>query len=138
MSSTVWRKSILGLCFLAASAPVEAHHSFAMYDYDHQITLTGKVTKFEWSNPHAFIELDVAADGVYRHYNIECASPNLLTRVGWKYNELKPGDRVRLTVNPPKNGNSGGMLERITFPDGRVLENGNSGLRQRQKEGPQP
>jgi hypothetical protein len=109
-----------------------------MYDYDHQITFIGTVTRFEWSNPHTFIELDVPAQGVYKHYNIECASPNVLTRVGWKYNELKPGDRVRLTVNPLKNGNSGGMLQRVMFRDGRVLENGNSGLRQHQKEAPQP
>ena len=109
-----------------------------MYDRDHQITLGGTVTKFEWTNPHAFIELDVVdASGAAQHYSIECASPNVLTRVGWKFNDLKTGDKITLLVNPLKNGKLGGMLEQATFSDGRVLGDGNGGLRQRQKETPQ-
>jgi hypothetical protein len=123
---------------MTAAAPVEAHHSMAMYDVDHPITLIGTVTKFEWANPHAFMELDVwDASGIFKRYDIECASPNVLTRVGWKYNDLKAGDRIKLLVNPLKNGKLGGMLEQVTFSDGRVLGNGNGGLRQRQKETPQ-
>ena len=103
-----------------------AHHSFAMFDYEHRVTLTGTVSKFEWTNPHAYIEFDVAsADGAAKHYSIECASPNVLTRLGWKFNELKSGDKVTILMNPLKNGKPGGMLERITLPDGRQLGDGN-------------
>jgi hypothetical protein len=137
MRSRVWRRSILGLCVLAASAPIRAHHSIAMYDQDHPVTLFGTVTRFEWSNPHAFIELDVAEGGIYKHYDIECASPNVLTRAGWKFNDMKPGDKVRLLVNPLRNGKMGGMLEQATFSDGRVLGAGNVAPKQRQKESPQ-
>ena len=106
--------------------PALAHHSFAMFDYNHRITLTGTITKFEWTNPHAYIELDVPAEnGEITHYSIECASPNVLTRVGWKFNDLKTGDKVTLLVNPLKNGRHGGMLERATLPDGRSLGDGN-------------
>jgi len=110
----------------ALALPALAHHSFAMFDTAHPITLAGTVTKFEWTNPHAYIELDVTeADGSVKHYSIECASPNVLTRVGWKFNELKMGDKVTLLVNPLKNGRAGGMLERATLPDGRTLGDGN-------------
>ena len=106
--------------------PVWAHHSFAMFDSTNRITLSGTVTKFEWTNPHAYIELDVPQEsGDLKHYSIECASPNVLTRVGWKFNELKAGDKVTLLVNPLKNGKAGGMLERATLPDGRSLGDGN-------------
>ncbi|HZT39251.1 MAG TPA: DUF6152 family protein [Bryobacteraceae bacterium] len=111
---------------VGAAVPLLAHHSFAMFDYNNRITLTGTVVKFEWTNPHAYIEIDVPGqDGSVTHYSIECASPNVLTRVGWKYNDLKPGDKVTLLVNPLKNGRHGGMLERATLPDGRTLGDGN-------------
>jgi Family of unknown function (DUF6152) len=118
----------------ALAGPLLAHHSFAMYDRVNQVTLAGTVTRFEWTNPHAYIELDVTeANGEVKHYSIECASPNVLTRVGWKFNALKPGDKVTLLVNPLKNGKAGGMLEQATFADGRVLGDGNGPLRQIQR-----
>ncbi len=117
--------AILGSGALPASTAV-AHHSFAMFDHVNRITLTGTVTRFQWTNPHAFIELDVADDkGSAKHFSIECASPNVLTRVGWKYNDIKQGDKVTLLVNPLKDGSQGGMLEQATFADGRVLGDGN-------------
>jgi hypothetical protein len=114
------------IAWCGLSLPAIAHHSFAMFDYDHRITLAGTVTKFEWTNPHAYIELDVTdPNGGAKHYSIECASPNVLTRIGWKFNDLKTGDKVTLLVNPLKNGKLGGMLEKATFPDGRTLADGN-------------
>jgi hypothetical protein len=116
----------LPMAAILVCAPLLAHHSFAMFDAVNRITLEGTVTKFEWTNPHAYIELDVAdPSGGVKHYTIECASPNVLTRVGWKFNELKTGDKVTLLVNPLKNGKNGGMLERATLPDGRSLGDGN-------------
>ena len=116
----------LPMAAIVVCAPLLAHHSFAMFDAVNRITLEGTVTKFEWTNPHAYIELDVAdPSGGVKHYTIECASPNVLTRVGWKFNELKAGDKVTLLVNPLKNGKNGGMLERATLADGRSLGDGN-------------
>ncbi|MBV9503535.1 MAG: hypothetical protein JO323_00870 [Acidobacteriia bacterium] len=120
------RVRLVLMSVLAVAGPLLAHHSFSMFDREHQITLTGIVTRFEWTNPHAYIELDVPdGSGGTRHYSIECASPNVLTRVGWKYSELKSGDKVTLLVNPLKSGKLGGMLERATLPDGRELGDGN-------------
>ena len=117
---------LAGAAALAAAGSALAHHSFAMFDYANQKTLTGTVVSFQWTNPHAFIDLSVAdASGQAKHYTIECASPNVLTRIGWKFNTIKPGDKVTLLINPLKSGEPGGMLHEATLPDGRKLSDGN-------------
>lgn len=102
-----------------------AHHSFAMFDTATTMTLEGTVTSFEWTNPHAYIELDVVGDdGEVRHWTIELGSPSILMQAGWKYNDVKPGDQVTATLNPLRDGQPGGLLGRVTLPDGRQLGNG--------------
>jgi hypothetical protein len=109
-----------------AAGIADAHHSFAMFDHVNRVTLSGTVTQFQWTNPHVFIELDVPdPKGEIKHYSIECASPNVLMRVGWKYSDVKKGDKVTLVINPLKNGDAGGMLETATFADGRSMGDGN-------------
>jgi len=122
-------KSVLG-CALAVlvfalARPASAHHSFAMFDQANPVTLVGVVTAFEWTNPHVYIELDVSdAAGRVRHWTIELGSPSILMRGGWKFNQLKKGDRISAVVSPLKSGEPGSLLSRVTFPDGRVLGNG--------------
>ena len=110
---------------LGLPGPVLAHHSFAMFDNDHQQKITGTVTKFEWTNPHVYIELEIAdPDGKTHAYHVECANPGILNRVGWKFNLIKPGDKVKLIVAPLHSGEAGGLLHEIVLPDGRVFNNG--------------
>ena len=117
--------AIAGLAILFPLAAT-AHHSFAMFDHVHRVTLAGTVTRFQWTNPHVFIELDVpGANGETKHYSIECASPNVLMRGGWKYTDVKVGDKVKLLINPLKDGSAGGMLEEATLSDGRTLGDSN-------------
>ena len=119
---------MLGACAVAlAAAPAAwAHHSFAMFDHVHRITVSGTVTKFDWTNPHVYIDLAVPdAKGGETRYTIECASPNVLTRVGWKFNTVKLGDKVSALINPLRNGEPGGMLETVTTPDGKTLSDSN-------------
>lgn len=100
-----------------------AHHSTAMFAADKEVSLTGIVTDYQWTNPHSWIEMDVAtADGKTVHYSIELGAPRSMQRTGWKVRTLKPGDKVTLVVNPMKNGTPGGLLVRATLPDGKVLE----------------
>jgi hypothetical protein len=110
---------------LAGSQPLGAHHSFAMFDTANPITLTGVVTDFQWTNPHAYIELDVR-DGVKgtRHWTIELGSPSILMRGGWTFTTLKKGDSITAVVSPLRSGDPGCLLTRITLADGRVLGNG--------------
>jgi hypothetical protein len=111
---------------LLAAGTATAHHSFAMFDHVNRVTLKGTVANFQWTNPHVFISLDVAdGKGATKRYTVECASPNVLTRAGWKYNVVKPGDQITVLLNPLKNGDPGGMLETVTLADGRTLTDSN-------------
>lgn len=114
----------LVLVFLLAGAAT-AHHSFAMYDHTRTLTLRGAVTKFQWTNPHAYIELDVPdSKGTLTHYSIECTSINMMQRNGWRSNMIKAGDNVKAVIAPLVNGQPAGLLLEVTLPDGRTLEPG--------------
>lgn len=115
----------IGLAVAAWPQVLVAHHSFAMFDTAKPVTLAGVVTAFEWTNPHAYIELDVpAAGGGVTHWTIELGSTSILMRAGWKFNTLKKGDKVTALVSPLRNGEPGSLLSRLTLSDGRVLPNG--------------
>jgi hypothetical protein len=110
---------------VGAAVSGTAHHSFAMFDTRTTVTLEGTVTAFEWTNPHAYIEMDVPGeDGEIRRWTIELGSPSILMQSGWKYNDIKPGLEIMATVNPLRDGQPGGLLGRVTLPDGRELPNG--------------
>jgi hypothetical protein len=130
MRRTVIRSGSLGavaaLALLSATA-AWAHHSFAMFDNDHQIKLKGKVSDFQWQNPHVYLELDAPSDkagGKLASWTIECANPGILNRIGWKFNMIKPGDEVTVIVAPLRDGQPGALLKEVTLPDGRVFGNG--------------
>ena len=113
------------LLFLVAAYPLFGHHSFTMFDMTKQVTITGKVTSFEWTNPHCYIEIDVAdPEGAIKHWSIEMGSPSILQQAGWKFSSLKKGDETTLIISPLKNGKAGGFLNTATLPDGRALRNG--------------
>lgn len=116
----------LAACALAA-APAVAHHSFASYDRAKQVTLDGVVKDFQWTNPHAWIQVVVKdAQGRETEWGVECGSPNMMTRTGWKRSLLKPGDAVVAIVNPLLDGRPNGSLVRVTLADGTVLGPGDA------------
>ena len=107
----------------ALTTPVLAHHSFAVYDHTRTLTLKGTVTKFQWTNPHAFLEIDVKqADGSVKHYSVELTSINMMQRVGWRSNMIKAGDQVTAVVAPILTGEPVGLGLEVTFPDGTKRE----------------
>jgi hypothetical protein len=116
---------LLVACTLLGANAAAAHHSFAIFDTAKTVKLSGSVTAFEWTNPHAYIEIDVIDEkGVVKHWSVEMGSPSILQQSGWKFRDLKKGDKVTVTLNPLRNGESGGLLIQATLPDGRVLGNG--------------
>ncbi len=117
------RLALGGVLLTAASA--QAHHSFAMFDHDHQIKIAGTVTHFQWTNPHVYIDMDSTNDqGEFKHYTIECANPGILDRIGWKFNMIKQGDRITTIIAPLRTGEAGGLLKQVTLADGRKFLNG--------------
>ena len=107
--------------FALLAAPAGAHHSFAMFDQTKIVTLEGTVAEFQWTNPHAFIELEAAGG---RHWSIELNSPNNLKRQGWTKAALKPGDKVSVRIAPLRDGRPGGLFLDLTKADGTVLDSG--------------
>jgi hypothetical protein len=116
--------AVLGSVLLVMLSPAFAHHSFAMFDQSKKLTLKGAVTEFQWTNPHAFIHLEVTdAAGKKDVWAIELNSPNNLKRQGWKSTSLKAGDQVTLTTYPLRDmsDHKGGLFVSVTLADGTVL-----------------
>lgn len=117
------------LCALAvaglglAVVPAMAHHSFAAeYDSNKPITLTGSVTKMEWTNPHARFYADVKdASGTVVNWEFELGSPNGLMRKGWTRNSLKPGDSITIEGYSAKDGSHLVNARTVTLADGKKV-----------------
>jgi len=119
MVSKFLRLAALGAA--VAAMPLAAHHSFAMFDQKQIVTLAGKVHEFQWTNPHAFLEID---DTKGKRWSLELNSPNNLKRQGWVRSSVKPGDAVTVRMNPLRDGQPGGLFLDLKFPDGKVLDSG--------------
>jgi hypothetical protein len=107
---------------LIAPGPVLAHHSGTMFEPTLQKELVGVIKEFRWSNPHAWIEIDVTDEnGGGVMWAVEMTAPNNLMRTGWNRRTLQPGDEVILTVRPLRDGQPGGTFVRVTTRDGAEM-----------------
>lgn len=109
---------------LLAAIPLLAHHSFgAEYDASKPITITGVVTKVEWTNPHSYFYLDVKDDqGNVASWKFEGYPPGVLYRTGWKRQvTIKPGDTIKVFGWQARDGTHWGHSREVTFADGKKL-----------------
>ena len=106
----------------ALAVPALAHHSFAMFDNSRSITLHGKVSKYQWTNPHAYLEIDADnGRGGTRHYTLEMTSINMMSRGGWTSRTIKSGDELTVIAAPLRDGRPGGLVLEVTLPNGRKM-----------------
>jgi Family of unknown function (DUF6152) len=114
---------LLGALLVTANTAT-AHHGFADYDMTRQLTVTGKVRTFQWTNPHTWLWIDVTGDKGTVIYAFEGMSPNYLGRRGWSRHSLQPGDSVTVTFFPFKDpAKKGGTLAKAVKANGEVLNN---------------
>lgn len=106
--------------------PAFAHHSFAMFDMDKDVTYKGVITEYKWMNPHVHITVDIkpgpgvdpATVGLW---DVEGGSTNIMGRQGWTRATFKAGDPITLVGHPMKDGSKGISLFYVIRPDGKRL-----------------
>jgi hypothetical protein len=114
---------VAGAGLLLSPPSVFAHHSFAAeYDASKPVELKGTVTKVEWTNPHARFYVDVKdANGKVTNWNLELASPNVLTRNGWTRHSLKEGDVITVQGSRAKDGDNLANARTVVLADGKKV-----------------
>jgi len=109
-------------CVLVMTGSTSAHHSTAMYDTQNPVTITGAVKRFEWTNPHAFVYLEVKdAQGKVVEWEVEMMSLNHLRAYGWTSRTVKPGEIISATGAPARSGAPSMIANRMKLPDGREI-----------------
>lgn len=119
MSSSTLRLAALAVGFFGIGMSAEAHHAVAgVYDLNKEIVLEGQLTKLNFVNPHASIHLAVPnADGSTTEWILTTASIQTLTRQGLNKSSIKPGESLKVTALPARNGNPAGFIRRLELAD---------------------
>ena len=107
--------------FLSLGSTAGAHHSFAIFDQTHPIELIGTVEEFRFLNPHSFIVFQVKGENARPVvWQLEGQSANSLRWSGWSAKSVKPGDQLRMSVDPLRSGAPGGAWSpsKVRFLDG--------------------
>jgi hypothetical protein len=118
--------SVIAVVCAMASAPLVAHHSFAMFDMDKDVEYSGTVTEWKWQNPHVhFTVLVKPGAGVEAQtvgtWDVEGGSINIMARQGWTRASYKFGDPIKLVGHPMRDGSKGISLFYAVRPDGTRL-----------------
>ena len=111
---------LVGVGLVGFTGSVFAHHSFAMFDQEHPIELTGTVKEFKFTSPHTFILLEVKGQNESVVWNLEGGSPSALVREGWSSKTLPPGTELKMTIDPLRSGAPGGAwnVQKTKLKDG--------------------
>jgi hypothetical protein len=112
-------RTIIAAALGVAAGLASAHHSFAMFDQTKQVTVIGKVTEVQWTNPHVWVFLEGApAGGKKERWGVEFTSKVHLTRRNFSPDMVKVGDSVEFTVNPYRDGKTGGRFVAVKMASG--------------------
>ena len=108
---------IMCVASIAASGRALAHHSFAAeFDDKKPVTLTGTVTKVEWTNPHTWFFIDVKnPDGSVANWGFELGGPAQLLRAGWKRDSMKVGDVVTVDARRSRDGSNNANAQTVVL-----------------------
>ena len=113
---------LCGFLLAGVSAALQAHHAVAgVYDLNKEVVLEGRLKKLNFTNPHASIELTVPnKDGTFTEWKLTTASVQTLTREGLNKTSIKPGEILKVTILPAKNGNPAGFIRNVQLGDRNI------------------
>ena len=109
------------LFLTALAVPLLAHHSFAMYDMNRDVSFEGTVVEYRWANPHSHIVVKIDDGADAGTWDIEGGSTAIMGRQGWSRVTFKSGDKVTLVGHPLRDGSKGVSLFYAVMPDGKRL-----------------
>jgi DNA/RNA endonuclease YhcR with UshA esterase domain len=113
----------LALTLVFPGSTLFAHHSTAMYNMANPTTVTGTVKRFEWTNPHAYIYLEVKDEsGNTTEWAIEMMSLNHLKSYGWSRNTVQPGEVITCTGGAAKSGDRAMLSSLVKLANGDVIK----------------
>ena len=131
---------IAGVALIALAASAFAHHPFAAeYDWTKPVTISGTVSKLEWTNPHAMLYMEGKdQNGQMKKWTLEMGSPSALTRAGWNRNSVKMGDQITVDAWMSKTKDDRANVKSVKLADGRELSGGSSigDIKQQEKNKP--
>jgi len=115
--------AVASVAVMVITAAAYAHHAFsAEFDQNKPVVLEGAVTKADWTNPHAWIYIDVKGpDGTVVNWAIEMGPPSALLRRGWKKSSMQYGAIIKVEGFAAKNGKEFANATNITMPDGTKI-----------------
>ncbi len=91
-----------------------------MFVWGKEKTLEGTIDKFEWTQPHAFVWINVPdKNGKVQSWGFEGMSPSWLGRRGWNGKSLKAGEKVKLDYYPLKRRPQRWLLRAREAADGQ-------------------
>jgi hypothetical protein len=110
---------IVAVTCCVGAIPAAAHHSLAAYTLSNYRTVEGTLKSFEWTNPHAKLNLIVVdASGRTMNWNFEGGSIGRLTPGGFKKDVIAPGDKITVAYNPRRDNSIGGFFIAVTTANG--------------------
>lgn len=110
LAATMWANS------------ASAHHSFAVFNMEKLVTISGTVVDWKWVNPHSWVYLEVTkADGTTERWALECSSPNMMIRWGWNANDIQVGDKITADVHRARDGKYVAAVQTMFLASGKVV-----------------
>ena len=116
----ITRASLLMVALLVlAPLVVEAHHAASMFEAEKEVTVTGVVKEFQYTNPHSWLLVDVMnKDGSVTTWGFEAEGPSTLMRAGIRKSDFATGTKLTITGHPMKNGQPAASWIRAVRGDG--------------------
>ena len=114
--------SLAAAALIGVALEAAAHHSGAMFDDKKEVTVTGVVKEFQYTNPHSWLLVDVTnADGSVTTWGFEAEGPSTLTRAGIRKSDFAPGTKLTITGHPMKDGRPAAAWMNATREDGKTF-----------------